>query len=710
MKSKLKSILLAAFLVIPCLFPLGWRIFHHTISQPAGLLSDLSFALILFAITWQSPRLLRAILLFLWFLFQVIALELMAAMQRLPSWQDTHYLFDSTFVKNTTAGFHLTYPVFVLIFFLSVVATVFIPKQRPGWRRITACLLAGFLLVALHHPVSKTYSNQSIAARYNPLHWFIADASSNLFAPDIEGLSVNDLPKSLKTIDLSGKKLLAKGKARNVLIVILEGIPGIYLPEIRGKMHVAKGIYQMEKLSHSTSNGMLVPDFVDHSHQTIRGLYALFCGDFSKFSFEMPKAMELQNNPERAAECLPAQLSKHGWQSHYLQGAALQFMNKEHAMPTMGFQHVHGVEWFTNRTQTDFVWGTNDNDFFHGASQYVRNLQAEKKPWFLSLLTVATHQPFAASDKQAEKYGSRKIATVALLDQAVATFIQGLRKDGVLKDTLVIITSDESHGAEGADWYSSWGLAIVLAPEQNSLPRIKEGSFGMVDIEATVLDYFDLPIPPSIIGRSMFRDYTTSRDMVSYTAGKLRWHTADDVLYECDREGNCRKMKARSILGLRPKIFELDKENRGPRLFGLATVLDHKLSVRKQKQVLRFGSGEIRKLPQKIKNEWTDNLVGAQYLDFPKDSKVHVDIRIKAVTAPKEGIQLKLTLRQFEKEVTTIDYPPFPLLHTGEESHIQFDFNNPKPRNAFSFHLVGAGLNSSIQLNNFEITIHPKKE
>ena len=159
-----------------------------------------------------------------------------------------------------------------------------------------------------------------------------------------------------------GTKLLppGKGKAKNVLIVILEGIPGIYLPGIRQEMHVADGNYQMENLAKSTSDGMLVPDFVDHSHQTIRGLYALHCGDFSKFSYEMPKAMELQSNPERAAECLPAQLSKQGWQSHYLQGAGLQFMNKEKAMPTMGFQHVHGVEWFTERTQNDFIWGTTD--------------------------------------------------------------------------------------------------------------------------------------------------------------------------------------------------------------------------------------------------------------------------------------------------------------------------------------------------------------
>ena len=503
--------------------------------------------------------------------------------------------------------------------------------------------------------------------------------------------------------------MLATGKAKNVLIVTLEGISGIYFPEIREQMQVPGGIYQMQGLSQSTRDGMLVADFVDHSHQTIRGLYALHCGDFSKFSYEMPKAMELQNNPERAAECLPAQLTKHGWQSHYLQGANLQFMNKERAMPTMGFQHVHGVEWFTEKTQNDFIWGTTDDDFFKGARKYVHELQMAEKPWLLSLLTVATHQPFSATDEQAEKYGSRKFATVALLDEAVSAFIEGLRQDGVLEDTLVIITSDESHGAEGADWYSSWGFVIVLAPEQSNLPRMKKGTYGMVDVEGTILDYFDLPMPPSIIGRSMFRDYDAPRDMVSYTSSKLRWHTEDDFLYECGRDGSCRKMRAQSIIGLRPQTFEQDTENSAGRLFGLATLLDHNVSSQKQKQVLHFADGEVRQLPEKIRNEWVDNLVGAQYLDFPEHSKVHVDILLKAETASIEGIQMKLTLRQFEKEVTQIEHPPFPLLHAGEEFHLQFDFNNPIARQAFSFHLVGEGVGASVKFKKFEVTIDRQK-
>jgi hypothetical protein len=705
----LNPIVSAVLQALPCFFPAGFRLFHTGLSEPAGLVSDVAVGLFLYSIIRIAGSWLRAMLLLLWAVFQILSMELLAHMQRLPSLQDLLYLFDIDFLTNSVAGFHLTYPLYVLGFVLAVGVAAFCPVRRFSLKvsaLISAIALSCmFVLLLVHHPASRGGNSHSIASRYNPLHWLVAEAFSAPFVAESYSLPKKDLPVSLRTFDLDGRRLIDGGRAKNVLVVILEGVSGIYIPEIRQKMQISADIFQMRELAQSTGEAMLVADFVTHSHQTIRGLYALHCGDFSKFSFATPKGLELQNSPERAAQCLPGWMSRYGWETHYLQGAGLQFMNKDRVMPAMGFQQVHGVEWFTERTDFDFIWGTTDEDFFVGARQYISELEKEGKPWLLSLLTVGTHQPFAVTEEMAEQHGSRKIAAIAGLDKAVAGFINGLRRDGVLDDTMVIITSDESHGAEGADWYSSWGFAIVLAPEQAQLPRQKAGNYGLVDLQVSVLDYFDLPVPPDIIGRSMFREYSSLRDMVSYTGGKLRWQTSDNMLLECGRDGSCLKMKSASIIGSRPQEYDEDTEGWAERSFQLALTLDNGLRLQTEQQVLQFAAGEIRKLPAKIRNEWTDNLIGAQYLDFPEKSKVSVDIMVKAVTAEEDGIQLKLTLRQFEEEVQTIDYPEFPVLHAGEECRIRFAFDNVEARQAFSFHLVGEGRDTSIEFRKFEVII-----
>lgn len=696
--------LLSLLLAIPFLIPGCWRLLSNAASQPAGLLSDFATGLALYSIVLISPRWLRFILLLLWALHQIMATELLAAIQRLPTWQDAQYLLDPTFVENSTAGFHLAAPFFTAALLLAVLVASFLPAIRSGAGQMFFVLLISLGLFTGHHFVNRSHDIQSIAARYNAAHWLFVDLLAKPVSPQ-GALPLAELPPSLRELNLDGTALLGKGSAKNVLIITLEGISGMYIPEIRQAMRVTAPFYSMQALVDATPNAMLVPDFVAHSHQTIRGLYAIHCGDFSKLSYETPKAFELLTNPERASQCLPAQMAAQGWETHYLQGAGLQFMNKDRAMPAMGFQEVHGLEWFGERTDTDFVWGTTDKDFFVGARKYVTNLEEKGKPWLLSLLTVATHQPFSASDDLAKKYGSRKTATVALLDEAVAAFIEGLRQDGVLRDTLVVITSDESHGEEGTDWYSTWGIAALMVPEPEKLPRLQSGSFGLVDIEATVLDYFRLPMPPAIIGRSMLRQYQAPRDMLSFTSNKIRWHRVDGMRFECSVEGSCRFGLSPSLIGPRPADFQQDTSNTAARLFAIAATLDHKLSSGKQQQSLEFAKGEIRQLPAKIKNEWADNLVGAQYLDFPANSKVHVTIRLKAIKAPESGIQMHLNMRVFEQLVTHIPYPKFPLLRAGEEGHIEFDFTNPKSLQSFSFHLFGEGQDAAVQIDTFTVTI-----
>ena len=242
--------------------------------------------------------------------------------------------------------------------------------------------------------------------------------------------------------------LESKGKARNVLIITLEGIPGAYVATSRAALSSNYPMDPMPRLSQWATQAMTVPDYVLHSHQTIRGLYSMLCGDYSKLDSGTPKGLELLNNPQRAAQCLPAQLHAAGYSTHFLQGAGLRFMAKDRIMPKMGFDKTLGRNWFTKKPYLDFPWGMDDKAFFEGSITYVQQLRKQKKPWMLTLMTVGTHQPYSAPEAYLQRYPDGKTAAIAYLDDALDYFMSALQRQGVLKDTLVIITSDESHGIE----------------------------------------------------------------------------------------------------------------------------------------------------------------------------------------------------------------------------------------------------------------------
>ncbi|MDR3090062.1 MAG: LTA synthase family protein [Desulfobulbaceae bacterium] len=694
MRQKLFLAFLAAAVFLPC----AWRLMPQPAWEPAGFCSDLACGLILFSLAAVSPRPLRLPFLLLWAMYQVGAQELLAAMQRLPDWHDFHYLADPAFVGASASGLHFSSPYLTAMLLVCSLAAGLWPSRAVGGKKWY--FVAALVLFGLHYPLSRHFDSQTVAARYNPLHWLAASA----LAPDGDEGGAVVMPSGLTSLDLSGPSILGEKRAKNLLIITMEGIPGIYHPEIHAAFAAPKADISMDKLAAETADAMLIPDFVAHSHQTIRGLYALLCGDFSKQSWDTPKAYELQGKPQRAGQCLPAQMTAAGFSTHFLQGANLNFMGKDWVMPMLGFQEVHGKEWFTEKNPFPFDWGVVDEVFFRGAANYIATLEKKGEPWMLTLLTVGTHQPYAAPDKIADRYPNRKLATVALLDQAVADFVKTLRGRGILENTLVFITSDESHGADQADWVSSWGTGIVLIPGEKA-PRLKSGGYGLVDTEASVLDYFSLPMPPAIIGRSFFRDYDTPREMVSFTASKRRWHDAAGIRHECTEDGLCQMTRAASILGTPDQLRD---DQAGKKLFAIDARLDRDLKAedgQNNQRRLQFAQGELRRLPAKVRDDWTDNLSGAQYLDFPAGSEVQVAVRVKAMKAPKDGVRLRLLAKQWEHDQKNIPIPDFPVLHTGEECLVEFSFKNPEARQSFSFHLLGEGKNALIRMDEFTVTV-----
>lgn len=701
LSSRIQIILLA----IPFYLPALLRIASQGALSPAGVLSDIALGSLFLTLALLMPRVVRMLLLVLWVVFQVGAQEMLVAMQRFPTWQDLHYLADPTFVENTSAGFQLGSPISAGLMFVALLIGLLAGTPRVSFGRVLLGFLGGVVLLLTQSVANRQAVDAPVVARFNAVHWFIRDAMAMPLRGDLA--KPQSTPAIFSHADLGGTRLIGTGTAKNVLIVTMEGIHGGYHPENRRALGVDADMFTMHDLVARTAQGMLVPNFVTHSHQTIRGLYALLCGDISKLSMDMPKAFEVIGAPERAARCLPAQLAQQGWSTHFMQGAGLAFMGKDRVMPAIGFQQVHGSEWFTGPDPIPFQWGASDPAFFKGVRNYIGTLQRADKPWMLTLMTVGTHQPYAAPDDIVKQFPNRLLAAVSILDKSVGEFLAGLQADGVLDDTLVIVTSDESHGAPLDEWVSSWGINIVLAPEHAQLPRIKQGTYGLMDMETSVLDYFSLPIPDGIAGRSFFRDYTGGRDIASYTIGKLRWQTADNKRYECTESEGCRVCAGAGILGPRPANCGWDDQGKDRIFYGMAYALDHVMDAGSGERVMRFASGQTLVLPEKLRNEWSDNVVGAQYLNFPADSKVHVTIRLKAPPDNGSDVQMRLTLRAWEKEVGGIHYAPFPVLKAGATTALEFEFDNPQARESFSFHLFGEGVKSRIEVDEFTIKVMP---
>ncbi|WP_083659434.1 LTA synthase family protein [Pseudomonas sp. PA1(2017)] len=701
-------VLVVLFIALPLLsrYALGW-------SHPFGYLSDLAIGSLLLWLALRRRLLLGLPLALIWVVLNLGTIELVSAVGRMPEPADLHYLTDTQFLSHSTQGGGLTHPWLAGASIAAALAFLILLAFRVRVRKPSAVwLLAPMALLTAH--AAYQYRSPSEAdqwVQFNLPHKWLAEGIS-VAQLGVEDWMTRGQPNSppditgLTRLDMDGTPLLAEpGRARNVLIITLEGIPGAYLDASRRAIGSSYQDDLMPRLSAWAERGMLTSDYVLHAHQTIRGLYAMLCGDYDKLASGTPKGIELLGNAQRAAQCLPAQLRDNGFSTHFLQGAGLRFMAKDQIMPRMGFDKTLGRDWFRNTPYLDFAWGMDDKAYFEGALSYVDGLRTQKTPWMLTLLTVGTHQPYSAPDDYLARHASAKQAAIAYLDDAIGDFLDALQKRGVLDDTLVVVTSDESHGIENVRLASAWGFNLMLAPEQAQLPSLKSGVYGHIDLTASVLDYLALPLPENIAGRSMLRDYSHGRQIISYTNGLLREHDGQGTLTECNFQQVCRRYASPGFIAEQAEYLGRVSGKPARQVSLRAELLDRSLSDGQGNQLLQFASNERIRLRATPGDDWADNLIGAQYLELPKGTQTRVTLKINALNMSEAGATLRLKTKEFDRDVL-INVPEIPRLKKGQPVELSFTFDNLDTRKAFSFHLMGEG-KGSIEIADFSVETRP---
>ena len=501
----------AAFILFVALFILGRFVLVHRIVEAhlvlRALLVDLAMGVCIAVLAKALQALHWAVsgaLLLLVSVLHIANMELAAAMDTFITFTDLRFAMQEEFLRGSLQVSFPWYTIALLLgsaFYLAAMSRI--DKRgpiRPRYLLIgaAACLFGAHLLT----------SGEAGWSSSNTI-WLSVTRSIGALIPSSRVAPWPERPRPAASEAGGPNFRKAADSRRNVLFVVLEGIPGVYLGQVQEWTGVKYPI-EMPALSRIAERAVVIPNFVNHNRQTIRGLYSLLSGDYCRLSLATPKIYEyMQIDPASRRPCLPEILAQKGYTTAYLQAAELAYMSKDRFMPEAGFQQVLGKEYFRYQ-HVPFGWGPDDKAFFEQAAEFIGELDRGPNPWFVTLLTVGTHHPGAVPEQFAARFGSRKEAAAAYLDQALADFMERLEGQGILMNTLVLLTSDESHGVTGQPYGRFWGLAVLRAPE--AFGAINPGVFGLIDIPYSILDYLGFVGRTERFDRqSIFRRYATER-------------------------------------------------------------------------------------------------------------------------------------------------------------------------------------------------------
>ena len=538
------------------------------------------------------------------------------------------YLADPTFLLGS--GLAFSHPITWFLVLLVSCAVVWVFPQSPRFRKfwlwtLVAAIIIGASAVMPHDRQLSEWRQTNVVA---------AQAGRLVAAAGGQSTPAEALHRSVRA-DLGGESIIhSSPRATNVLLIILEGVSGAYLPSLRDR-HDESCRITMPHLDRIAESGLSWSTFISHQRQTNRGEYALLCGDYPKLDGGEPKMTELSGAGR--LDCLPAVLREFGYATAYLQAAPMSYMMKDQFMPQAGFEIAAGDSFFENPYRRNH-WGVDDLTFFEQSLGMLGQLRREDHPWFLTLLTVGTHHPFnVPQDFQSDYERGSDGWAMDYLDRAVGFFIQEIKDLGILADTLVLITSDESRekkqGAsdEASMLSQSWGFLIALTPAGDS--GVVDEPFMQLDVPISVLDYLDLSDPANRLGgRSVFRKYETTRGLfwgntyLDLVAGL----SSTGELAICDVDfHNCRgaRLAGTSLFAPGIELSSLDpltmgwlqRAVQGSRLVRVAAVDDRELFL------MQPSSTPVRE------GYSLQNIFGGQFLTIPAGTEAEVEIEMELV-------------------------------------------------------------------------------
>ena len=229
---------------------------------------------------------------------------------------------------------------------------------------------------------------------------------------------------------------------------------------------------------------------------------------------------------DRSYDALPRLLRARGYAALAMHGDRAGFWNRAHMYPALGFERFVSKKDY--EVDEVFGLGLSDGSFFR---QSLAMLEAQERPFYAFLVTLSSHYPFgfpellkaAAFDQGDEAEGAilrSYLAAIHYFDREFGNFIDGLKKDGLFDESVIIVYGD--HAAipkwdsaslskligkdldEEYEWREANRVPFMAhVPGGVKLPYVKGRALGQIDIPASAASLLGVEFA-SGLGRNIF--------------------------------------------------------------------------------------------------------------------------------------------------------------------------------------------------------------
>lgn len=304
----------------------------------------------------------------------------------------------------------------------------------------------------------------------------------------------------------------------NVVVLILESYGREYIGAFNKKANIPNYKSHAPFLDSLSQHSLIFTNAYANGRQSIHGMSSVLAGIPS-----FKDAFTSSPYPKQKIESLVSTLKSEGYDTSFFHGAANGSMGFLGFGNILGFDHYYGRTEFNDDSEFDGFWGIWDEPFL----QYMKNtLDKKKTPFFASVFTVSSHEPYIIPEKYKNKFheGGVPIHKCAeYTDFALKRFFTEAKKKPWFSNTIFVLVADHCNQIYYDEYQKAinrYAVPIIIYKPDSKYVGVDEDFAQQIDIYPTILDMIGYDKPFRSWGRSLL-DKKSSTPFVINSTGTI---------------------------------------------------------------------------------------------------------------------------------------------------------------------------------------------
>lgn len=318
----------------------------------------------------------------------------------------------------------------------------------------------------------------------------------------------------------------------NIVLIITESFGREYLGAFNPNSKIKDFVSYTPFIDSLAQHSMIYTNAYANGSKSIHGMSSVVAGVPS-----FRDAFTSSPYPKQKIQSLVSCLKEMGYDTSFFHGAPNGSMGFLGFGNILGFDHYYGKTEFDNDALYDGVWGIWDEPFLQFMKQ---TLDKKKKPFFSTIFTVSSHEPYIVPKEFEGKFPKGTIPMhqcVGYTDYSFKKFFESAKKQPWFKNTIFIITADHGNITAYDEYYkiiNRQAVPILIYKPDGSLKGEVHDLAQQIDIYPTVLDLVGYDKPFRSWGRSLVGDKKIIPYAINFNGNQYQFQRGN---YICTFDG-----------------------------------------------------------------------------------------------------------------------------------------------------------------------------